>query len=44
MAYHLVQFLLQSAQRHIQQEKQPGSEEINEAEPESFSVGMFESH
>ncbi|MBP5690449.1 MAG: hypothetical protein J6W74_06025 [Bacteroidales bacterium] len=33
-----VSFILQAAQRHIQQEEQPGREKIDEAEPESGPV------
>ena len=40
---YLVQFILQAAQRHIQQEEQPGREKIDEAEPESGPVCMLES-
>ena len=38
-----VSFILQAAQRHIQQEEQPGREKIDEAEPESGPVCMLES-
>ena len=40
----VVQLLLQPAQRHIEQEEQPGREEINHAEQKTRSVGMPESH
>ena len=43
-AKDLVKFILQAPQRHIQQEEQPGREEIDEAEPESWSICMRKSH
>ena len=43
-AEDLIELRLQAAQRHIQQEKQPGREEIDKAEPESGPVCMLESH
>ena len=42
-AEYLVQFILQAAQRHIQQEEQAGREKVDEAEPESGPVCMLES-
>ena len=42
-AEYLVQFILEAAQRLIQQEEQAGREKIEEAEPESGPVCVLES-
>ena len=42
-AQDIVQLILETAERHIQQEKQPGREEIDEAEPKSGPVCVMES-
>ena len=43
-AENLVKLLLQAAERHVQQEEQPGREEIDETEPEPGSVCVLEPH
>ena len=41
---NIVQLVLQSVKRHIEEEENPCRAEINEAEPESGSVGVPEIH